>query len=421
MINSNKEIYVYENYSELEPLFIGTLYVNVIRGEEVYSFSYDKDYLKNKNTKIVLDPNIMLYDGRQFLNINKSTFGVFDDSSPDRWGRLLMQRKEAEIARNEDRKPNKLLESDYLLGVYDASRSGALRFKLDKEGTFVNADERLIMPPLVTLRTLEEAARNLEKDNDKENKYLNQIIMPGSSLGGARPKANVVDEKGEIWIAKFPSKNDDVDKGAWEKVSMDLAKLYKLNVPETRLEKLSKYDNTFLTKRFDRYFDKENKCIRRIHMASAMTLLNKTDNESASYLDIVLFIKENSGNPKEDLLELYKRLLFNIAISNCDDHLRNHAFIIKDNKWRLSPLYDVNPLYYGKELELDIVKSNREMNFDLALSSAKYYDIQEDIAKKLIKDVKKIVKNNYIELAKKYGIKNSEIEKMKDAFRLCLD
>lgn len=417
MQNDSKTIYVYENYSEVEPVFMGTLFVNVIRGEEVYAFSYDNDYLKRNKNQIVIDPSIMLYEGRQYTDVNKKTFGIFEDSSPDRWGRILMQRKEAENAKGEDRKPNKLYESDYLLGVYDKARSGALRFKLDIDGPFINDDEKEVMPPWVSLRTLEEAARNIEDDKDKTNKYLRQIIMPGSSLGGARPKANVIDEKGEMWIAKFPSKNDDIDKGAWEKVSMDLARLFGLNVPETKLEKLSKYGNTFLTKRFDRKLEEKN--IRRIHMASCMTLLGKNDNEDASYLDIVSFIKENSGNAKEDLLELFKRLLFNIAISNSDDHLRNHAFIVEDNMWRLSPLFDVNPINFGRELELEILDGSHLMDFEVALSSSKYYGIKEEEAKKLIEKVKKIVRDNYEDLAKKYGIKNFEIQKVKEAFRLC--
>ena len=219
---------------------------------------------------------------------------------------------------------------------------GAIRFKLDKDGPFLSDDSKTPTPPWTSLRTLEEASRQFENDESGlEQKWINQLIKPGSSLGGARPKATVLDTSGNLWIAKFPSKHDDVNVGAWEKVTHDLARLCGLDVPESMLIDFSKYGSTFLVRRFDR------NGAARIHFASAMTMLGKTDGASAadgsSYLELVSFIKANGAAPKRDLTELWKRIVFNMAVSNTDDHMRNHGFILKADGWHLSPLYDVTP------------------------------------------------------------------------------
>lgn len=287
-----------------------------------------------------------MYNGRQFVPLDKAMFGFFADSCPDRWGRVLMKRREAAQAKKEDRKPRELREIDFLLGVYDESRMGALRFKLEENGPFLSDDKGMATPPWANLRTLEEAARAFDKDeNALDEKWLKQLIGPGSSLGGARPKATVQGIDGALWIAKFPSKHDEVDSGAWEMVTHDLAVMCNLDVPEAKLEKFSKLGSTFLVKRFDRDGEK------RIHFASAMTMLGKTDGASGSdgtsYLDIASFIKSNGAAPNKDLKELWKRIVFNMAVSNTDDHLRNHGFLLTSDGWRLSPLYDVNPSLYG--------------------------------------------------------------------------
>ena len=258
--------------------------------------------------------------------LNKATLNHFADSSPDRWGRLRMTRRERILAQQEGRKPRKLLDSDFLMGVYDETRMGAIRFKLDKDGPFLSDDSEPPTPPWTSLRTLEEASRQFENDESGfEQKWINQLIKPGSSLGGARPKATVLDTKGNLWIAKFPSKHDDVNAGAWEKVTHDLARLCGLDVPESMLIDFSKYGSIFLVRRFDR------NGAARVHFASAMTMLGKTDGASAadgsSYLKLVSFIKANGAAPKRDLRELWKRIVFNMAVSNTDDHMRNHGFI----------------------------------------------------------------------------------------------
>ena len=414
MAVEEKLIYVYDDFSFDEPVIMGRLYVNVIRGGESYSFEFDNRWLENNILPVDLDPELMSFEGRQYSS-SRSIFGLFADASPDRWGRVLMNKRERIIAEREKRKPRKLYDSDYLLGVYDETRMGGIRFKTDAQGAFLSDDNETAAPPWTTLRTLEEASRNFESDeNGLAEKWLKQLIRPGSSLGGARPKATVVDMEGQLWIAKFPSKNDENDIGAWEMVAHELAALCGLNVPEAQLEKFSKLGSTFLIKRFDR------KGKKRIHFASAMTLLGQTDGTSAadgiSYLDIAAFIKANGAQPKEDLLELWRRIVFNMAISNIDDHLRNHAFMLTKLGWKLSPLYDVNPVPYGDELSLNVNEIDNSISLDLAIETAQRFCIQKVDAKKYIADILTIVRCNWEKLAKHYGLSRRQIEDMRPAF-----
>lgn len=414
MKEDSKKIYVYDHFSETQPILLGVLYVNRVRGGETYSFEYDDEWLKKTKTTVMLDPGLLSYGGRQYP-ADDGGFGIFSDASPDRWGQVLMKKRERILADKELRKPRKLENSDFLLGVYDETRMGGLRFKLDPEGPFLSEDKEVATPPWTTLRTLEEASRNYENDEDTlSNKWLEQLIRPGSSLGGARPKATVADPNGELWIAKFPSKNDVYNAGAWEKVTSDLARMCGLNVPETKAHAFSKYGTTFLSKRFDRAGEK------RIHFASAMTLLGKKDGASAedgtSYLEMVSFIKSNGCNPKGDLLELWKRVVFNMLVSNTDDHLRNHGFVLKDKGWKLSPLYDVNPVPYGDELALNVSENNNTISLELANQVAPLFGIRQEKAIAIIKEMKKIVADNWEELATKQGISHSQIEEMRPAF-----
>lgn len=412
----SKSIYVYENFFSETPNFLGTLYDDVIRGSEHCSFEYDRSWLLNSRLKSVLDPSLSYYNGRQYPMENAG-FGLFSDSAPDRWGRILMDRRERLNANKEGRKPKKLLDSDYLIGVYDEVRMGALRFKTEKDGPFLSDDNGTSVPPWTTLRTLEEASRNFESEETTlEEKWLAQLIKPGSSLGGARPKATVLAPDGSMWIAKFPSHNDSHNVGAWEMVAHNLAILCGLNVPEAKLESFSKYGSTFLVKRFDREGTK------RIHFASAMTLLGKTDGASSSdgtsYLDLVSFIKSNGSSPENDLLELWKRIVFNMAITNTDDHLRNHGFILTKTGWCLSPLYDVNPVPYGDQLSLNVDDSSNEISLDLAISAAKYYGLSKAAAEKTAEEIVSTVKNNWERFASNVNISRSGIELMRPAFTI---
>jgi len=417
--NNQKTIFVYDDFSEEKPILLGKLYVDSIKGGETYSFEYDNEWLKNTKMTITLDPDIFPYGGRQYPS-GRTIFGIFADSSPDRWGRVLMMKRERILAEKESRKPRKLYDSDFLLGVYDETRMGGIRFKLGQEGSFLSDDKETAAPPWTSLRSLEEASRNFENDSEiLSERWLNQLIRPGSSLGGARPKATVVDPSGQLWIAKFPSKNDENDTGAWEKVVHDLAKLCELNVPESKLETFSKLGSTFIVKRFDREGNK------RIHFASAMTLLGKEDGASAadgsSYLDLVSFIKSYGCSPKSDLVELWKRIVFNMAVSNTDDHLRNHAFILTPNGWKLSPLYDVNPVPYGDELSLNVNEDDNRISIALAIDTAKQFGIQKNEAQLWVNGMTSIIRENWEKLAVRYGISRGKIEDMRPAFTACYE
>ena len=417
MVSKEKTIFVYDDFSMQNPILIGILYVNSLKGGESYSFEYDREWLKKTSLKITLDPELMPYSGRQYP-FGKTIFGLFSDSSPDRWGRVLMNKRERILAEKEGRKPAKLYDSDYLLGVYDETRLGGIRFKTEPNGAFLSDDKETAAPPWASLRALEEASRNFEnEDTALSEKWLNQLIRPGSSLGGARPKATVMDPKEQLWIAKFPSRNDENDSGAWEMVTHDLAEICGLHVPEAKLEKFSKLGSTYLVKRFDRILNK------RVHFASAMTLLGKTDGasvaEGTSYLDIAAFIKSYGAQPKRDLIELWKRIVFNMAVSNTDDHLRNHAFIFTENGWRLSPLYDVNPVPYGDELSLNVDEADNSINIDLAIETAVRFGLSRTDATNDAKDILVIVRENWEKLATAYGLSRRLIEEMRPAFRAC--
>ena len=407
------KIYVYGDWVELgSPVLLGVLSTAHTKGREVFSFEYDKEWLKNKNL-LQMDPDLQLYSGPQYLSDNKTNFGLFLDSSPDRWGRVLMDRREAILAKQEKRKPKKLFEEDYLLGVFDEHRMGALRFKLDKEGLFLNDNKNLAAPPWTTLRELENASLQFEKGlltGNESLKWINLLFAPGASLGGARPKASVIDPKGNLWIAKFPSVKDQTDVGAWEMVVNDLAKKSGLNVADGNLKKFNTPHHTFLTKRFDRLKK------RRIHFASSMTLLGQLDGATGiSYLDLAEFIMQHGASVNEDLEELWRRIVFNIAVKNTDDHLRNHGFILTPKGWRLSPAYDINPIYFGQGLTLNISETDNSLDLDLVVSVANFFRVSSKKSNDFISSIKKTVKDWY-KLAKSYHITKSEIDLMAQAF-----
>ena len=374
-----------------------------------------KDRLTSKQA-LTLDPDLQLYSGRQYADSEKNTFGVFLDSSPDRWGRSLLRRREAVRARQKKRSVKRFLESDYLLGVHDKTRMGGLRFKTDAAGPFLNNDYELSVPPWTSLRELEVACSHFEEDPNYENeheKWIDILLAPGSSLGGARPKSNVMDNNGDLWIAKFPSRTDDFNSGAWEMVVYELALKSGLSLPECRIEKFSKRGTTFLSKRFDRT------STRRIHFASAMTLLGKSDGDDCDsgcgYLDLARFIVQYGGRPAGDLKELWRRIVFSIAISNTDDHLRNHGFLLTPRGWRLSPAFDLNPNSTGTGLSLNISSDDNSLDFELALSVAPQFRLTIRQAKDQISSIKKIV-GTWRNTALTLKIRRDEIESMAPAF-----
>ena len=397
-----------------DPKLIGTLSAHFAKGKKAFSFEYDRAWI-NSEQQYLLDPDIQFFSGPQFPNI-KENFGVFLDSMPDTWGRTLMRRRAAQQARERTEKTPILYDIDYLLGVYDESRMGALRFKTDMNGPFLDNNNETPTPPWSSIRELQHAAEHLEKDEDDEkvNKWLAILMAPGSSLGGARPKANILDINKELWIAKFPSKNDSIDKGAWEYVAYLLALEAGVTMSPCKIEKIAGQHHTFLTKRFDRESG------QRIHFASAMTMTGNNEDtirdNPASYLDIAEFISNYGTSVVENLHQLWRRIVFNIAISNTDDHLRNHGFILTDNGWVLSPAYDLNPTIDKSGLALNIDMDNNSLDFDLAKSVGAFFRLDEIGMNRIVAEVLKSV-SNWNEIAAKIGVSRKDQDVMSRAFR----
>ena len=295
---------------------------------------------------------------------------------------------------------------------------GALRFKLNPGGAFLDDDKEMASPPWTQLRELEYASLQLENDEAEKDKdymkWLKLLVAPGGSLGGTRPKASVVDEKGELWIAKFPSKNDNLNIGAWEFLVHKLATMAKLETAEAQIKRFTVHYDTFLTKRFDRNNGK------RIHFASAMTLLDRKDGDGAEegvgYLDLVDFLIQNGAQVESDLQELWRRMVFNICISNVDDHLRNHGFILTEKGWKLAPAYDINPSETGDGLKLNLSKDDNSQNLELAREVAEYFRLKKSKSAEIISEVISAVLQ-WENLAKK-SFSSKEISRMRHAFRV---
>lgn len=417
MSEGAKQMLVYADWEPFpQPILMGTLSSLLLRGKEIFSFEYDKNWL-NQNAVQILDPDLQFYAGPQYLRSEKINFGLFLDSSPDRWGRLVIKRREAALARKESQKEIRLQETDFLLGVYDQHRMGGIRFKTSEDGPFLNDNKDMAAPPFSSLRELEHASSIIENEDITVPDYLkwiNLLIAPGSSLGGARPKASVIDPQGQLWIAKFPSKYDDKDIGAWEKVAHDLAVAAGINMSKAALMKFNSRHHTFLAQRFDRSMDK------RIHFASAMTMLGLNDgadhHEGVSYLHLAEFLLRNGASVDQDLEELWRRIVFNICISNTDDHLRNHGFLLTPNGWVLSPAYDLNPNETGLGLKLNISENDNALDIELAMQVIPYFRVSETRAKEIIKVVQNAVRN-WREVATNCKISRNEQIIMENAFR----
>ncbi len=420
MAAENKNIWVYADWEGTRgPVLMGNLTAAHIRGREVFSFAYDETWLQSQHAARI-DPNLQLFTGKQYVNDDKPNFGIFLDSAPDRWGRVLMKRRSAILARMQNEKPPTLYESDYLLGVYDTHRMGALRFKTTQDGPFLGNEQSMAAPPFTSIRELEQASLRLEQSDDADDKdalkWINLLLAPGASLGGARPKASVLDPDGNLLIAKFPSINDEKDTGAWEQVAMSIARNCGINTTSFYARQFSGKQHTFFIQRFDRQPGGG-----RIHFASAMTLLGYNDgvdfHDGVSYLEIAEYIFRNGAHPKQDLRELFRRILFSICIKNTDDHLRNHGFLLSESGWHLSPIYDVNPNPDGTGLTLNISQDDNSLDLELALSIAPILRIAGKDAEQILTEVLNAV-SKWHELARRKGISRKEIEMMETAFTM---
>ena len=405
------QICIYADWQGMsEPELIGLLHRSVVRGEEVLAFEYEESWLK-QGEPLHLDPRLQLVQGRQYPDAS-GAFGLLTDSAPDRWGRLLIQRRAAL-----EHSSTNLHESDYVLAVADTCRMGGLRFKLDLDGPFLAEDAALSVPPMHMLRELEQASLNFESTDSEDPNYvrwLQMLLAPGTSLGGARPKASVVDTEGNLWIAKFPSRSDEYDVGTWEGVITQLAQQAGLKTATIRVETFSKSGHTFLSKRFDR--EREN----RVHFASAMCLLGYQDGDGAktgaSYLDLVDLIERYGADVETDLAELWKRIVFNICVHNTDDHLRNHGFLLQESGWKLSPAYDLNPQPWPGGLALNIDETSNACDLDLARSVGHYFRLSNEQQNCAIREIQNAVAP-WEPVAEKMEITRSEINRMRVAFQ----
>jgi len=408
------DIWVYAHWQGIEdPLCIGVLTAQQAKGKKAFSFKYDKDWINTK-AQLILDPDIDWFTGPQYPK-GKENFGIFMDSMPDTWGRTLMKRRAAQQARENGNAVPTLYDIDFLLGVYDESRMGALRFKTDPDGPFLDNNTVSPTPHWANVRELQHAAAVIEADDDSEQvkKWIAMLIAPGSSLGGARPKANILDDHQHPWIAKFPSAADSTDKAAWEFLAYRLALNAGINMSQCRLDKIAGKYHTFFTKRFDRAAGE------RIHFASAMTMTGNSEDTTrdnpGSYLEIAEFIQFSGSNIAADLEQLWRRIVFNIAISNTDDHYRNHGFIVMNNGWHLSPAYDLNPSVDKDGLALNIDMDNNTLDFDLAKSVGVFFKLNDLQMDTIIGKVKHVV-SKWRELASEIGITRAEQERMARAF-----
>lgn len=413
-----KKLLVYADFDWLDEIeLVGELSIESIRGGETYGFRFDSAWLK-RHADLQLSADINNYVGMQYTLPNQEIFRCFSDSLPDRWGRTLVLRREQILAAEEKRAIRRLSSVDYLLGIDDASRMGGFRFKDNSEGEFINAANHLQIPPITSIRELLAACQQIELSEEKnilpEKKWIMQLVQPGTSLGGARPKASVVDENKHLYIAKFPSRKDLYDIGLWEHFAHLMAKACGITCAETRVIAAGNKYHTLLSRRFDRTDDG-----KRIHFASAMTMLGLSDGQNAStgngYLDIVDFIVQSCCDVENNLRELFRRVAFNIAIGNTDDHFRNHGFLLTSRGWTLSPAFDLNPSL-AREQSILINSYTTESNLDILLDSCADYMLSSQTATQIIEDLK-LSMSKWQRIASSVGLSQSQQSMFYDRFK----
>jgi len=388
---------------------VGTLFRQATRCRESVSFSYHEDWLKDPQ-RFSLEPALRVGQGMFHTGVDRSIFGSIGDSSPDTWGRRLMQRAERRRATIDGRPPRTLHETDYLLGVTDISRLGAMRFKL-MDGDEYQKPISDGVPGFIQLGRLLQSAERIERETETDEDF-DLIFASGTSLGGARPKASVVDVDGNLAIAKFPKDNDDYGIETWEHIALVIAARAGITVAKHELRSISEKP-VLISWRFDRMEH------QRIPFLSAMSLLQVTDGERASYPEIVDVLAEHGANTRADSAELFRRMVFNILVSNVDDHLRNHGFLWAGaNGWRLSPAYDLNPT--PTDLKQRILSTNISLeegtcSIELALSQADLFGLNLNQSREIIKQVGEAV-TTWREVAKVLGVSKAEQDRMSSAF-----
>lgn len=405
-----KRLYVYADFDWLEvPMLVGTLCYESLRGNDSYGFAFDNDWL-HKYGGLYISADINNYPGTQYTLPGKDIFGCFADALPDRWGRTLLNRREQFEAMEEHRPVRRLSSFDYLVGIDDYSRMGGFRFKESLDGQFICVERNLSIPPLASIGDLMYASQEIEKSEDEnilpEKKWLQQLVQPGTSLGGARPKAGIIGEHNVLYIAKFPSRKDDYDVGLWEHLCHLLAKKAGVHAAETSVIRVWDGYHTLLSRRFDRSCEG-----KRIHFASAMSLLGLTDGCNAGtgngYLDIVDFMLQNCCDVEANLHELYRRIAFNVCVGNSDDHFRNHGFLLTKRGWTLAPAYDINPTNSEYQSIL-ITASSNKADLNLLIDAAEDYMIKRSDAESIINEVVEAVKS-WKDLAKSLRIPEREM------------
>ena len=404
-----KRLYVYADFDWLKGTqFVGELTYESLRGSDSYAFTFCNEWLK-QHGDLILSDDLNNYPGPQYTRPERDIFGCFADALPDRWGRTLLMRREQIEAEDEHRPVRRLSSFDFLTGIDDYSRMGGFRFKETPDGDFINTHESLRIPPLTSMRTLVAASEEIERSEEQnrlpDKRWIAQLVQPGSSLGGARPKASVVDTDGTLYVAKFPSRKDDYDVGLWEHFSHLLAGKAGIEAATTKVIPVNDKYHALLSRRFDRTDNN-----RRIHFASAMTLLGLTDGDNAStghgYLDIVDFIVQGCTQVEANLQELFRRVVFNVCIGNSDDHFRNHGFLLTSKGWTLAPAYDMNPTLNRYQSLLVTASSNRA-DLSVLLDACEAYMITRATAEQIVAEVTAAIRN-WRMLAQRIGIAKRE-------------
>lgn len=405
----DKETFVYVDFAGGTHL-VGRLWSHTRRDRESATFEYSRSWLADKN-RFSLEPALHLSPGPHHTAADRAMFGAIGDSAPDRWGRVLMRRAEWRRAERIKETPRTLREIDYLLMVDDETRQGALRFARQEGGPFLADDAEKKIPPLIELPKLLRAADRVSDNTDTEDD-LRLLLAPGSSLGGARPKASVRDRDGQLAMAKFPNRNDDIDVMRWEAVALTLAAKAKIEVPSWRLENVARRP-VLILRRFDR-----SGAWRRPYL-SAMSMIGARDNEQRSYMEFVDALRRHGATAKCDIRELWRRIVFNVLIANTDDHLRNHGFLYRGiDGWTLAPAFDLNPT--PADLKPRILSTAINMDdsmgsIDLAYEVAAYFETGPAEAKKIVREVAKAV-SNWRKFAVEFGVAKREIDRMATAF-----